>query len=67
MGAAMPGQKSKLLEDILAAAAMEQERYARQQQRARQLVEQAQRALRDSNWLHQWHVGRDRKRLVPSR
>ena len=58
----MPGQKSKPLDEILVSVEAEQARYARQQRRARQLVKQAQRAVRDSKRLHQWHVGRDRKR-----
>ena len=53
----MPGQKAKPLEDILVSVEAEKKRYTLQQRRARQLVEQAQRALRDSKRLHQWHVG----------
>ncbi len=63
----MREQQSKPLEDILASVEAEQKRCARQQQRARQLVREAQRALRDSKRLHQRHVRQAAKRAARSR
>ncbi len=63
----MAGPTSKWLQDVLASVVAEQERCTRQKRRATRLVKQAQRAVRDSKRLHEWHIGRDRKRMRKSR